>query len=395
MKIRYLSLVAHEFRRLAASWPRPHRRCGLALLWWGALMLQAVVAAAQAPIGTPGLAADYYKGYFSDSFSFFTSQLPAIVGRPIEQLNFPQAETDNFGVGAVAVYNSPGNPDEFSGYFRGQLYVLTPGQYTFYLGSDDAAYLWLDNSAQALASNKGDQQGFRETSGTCTLTAGLHTLRVAYGEHGGSQGLVLQYSGPNLPKQLIPNGVLYSQAGAIQPTLSELDLTPDQQLVRVKIDWSVVAERNCKAYVVQRSTDGVVFEEVQQLSSASAPHSYEVIDYKAAVGQNFYRIQQLRTDRPPVFSPLIAVEVKPAPFVISVYPVPNNGTFYIQVPPLGPASTGLLKIIDIAGHLVYQQTLLLDGGQPQFIKPGLAVGIYRLFLTTERGNFSQKLSLDY
>ena len=394
MKLFYLAVITHGFKRLAPSWPTRRCRRLLGLLWWSTLLLQAVGAAAQIPLGTPGLTVDYYRGYFNDSLSFF-KQPAAIAGRSIEQLNFPEAETDNFAVGPVAVYYKPGYPDEFSGYFRGQLYVLTPGQYTFYLGSDDAAYFWLDNDAQALASNVGDQKGFREARGTRMLTAGLHTLRVAYGEHGGSQGLVLQYSGPNLPKQLIPNGVLYGQTGAIQPTLSQLELTPDQQQVRVKIAWSVVAEHNCEAYVVQHSTDGVVFETVSRQGSAGAPHSYEVIDYKAAIGQSFYRIQQLRSDRPPVYSPLIAVEVKPTPFSISVYPVPNNGTFYLQVPPLGPGSTGMLKIVDIAGHLAYQQSLPLDAGQPHFIKPGLAVGIYRLFLTTARGNFSQKLSLDY
>ncbi|MGI4833757.1 MAG: PA14 domain-containing protein [Janthinobacterium lividum] len=388
MNTLYSLLLIHRPRRLLAA------RRGLVSLWWGALLLGATTAAAQAPVGTPGLNADYYRGYFSDALLFF-QQPAAIANRPIEQLNFPQAENDNFGVGAIAVYNAPGNPDEFSGYFQGQLYVLTPGQYSFYLGSDDAAYLWLDADPQALASNKGDQQGFREAVGTSTLTAGLHTLRVAYGEHGGSQGLVLQYSGPNLPKQLIPNGVLYTQQGAIQPTLSELELTADQQQ-RVQVQWSVVAERNCQAYVVQRSTDGMVFETMQRQASVGvAPHTYEFLDPRPAIGQNFYRIQQLRSDRPPVYSPVLAVEVKPVTFILSVYPVPNNGNFYLQVPPLGSGSVGQLKIVDIAGHLVYQQSLLLEDGQPHFVKPALAVGIYRLFLTTERGTFSQKLSLDY
>ncbi|NML66835.1 hypothetical protein HHL22_16640 [Hymenobacter sp. RP-2-7] len=383
----YALLFYHPPQRLLAA------RRGLVLLWWGVLLLGATAAAAQAPVGTPGLRADYYRGYFNDALSFF-QQPAAIVNRPVDQLNFPQAETDNFKVGAIAVYNAPGNPDEFSGYFQGQLYVLTPGQYSFYLGSDDAAYLWLDAGPQALASNKGDQQGFREAVGTCTLTAGLHTLRVAYGEHGGSQGLVLQYSGPNLPKQLIPNGVLYSQTGAIQPTLSELELTPDQQ--RVQVRWNVVAEYNCEAYVVQRSTDGVVFETVQrQACVGGGPHTYEFLDAKPALGQNYYRLEQLRSDRSPVYSPMLAVEVKPTPFVLSLYPVPNNGTFYLQVPPLGPGSMGQLKIVDIAGHLVFQQSLNLEDGQPHFIKPGLAVGIYRLFLSTERGTYSRKLSLDY
>lgn len=356
------------------------------------MLASAAPARAQAPVGVPGLTANYYRGYFYDSLRFFTVTPPAIVNRPIEQLNFGEAETDNFGVGAVATYYSPGHPDEFSGLFQGQLYILTPGQYTFYLGSDDAAYLWLDGKAQPLACNKGDQFPYREVSGTCLLGTGLHTLRVAYGEHGGSQGLVLQYSGPSLPKQLIPNGVFYAPAAAIRPTLSQLTVAADQPQVR--LTWSVEAEQNSVAFVVQRSADGVLFENVQRQASAGpGPHRYEVLDPQPSNGLSFYRLQQLRSDRPAVYSPIMAVEVKPVPFAFSVYPVPNDGSFYVRAPRMSTANLAELMLVDIVGHLAYRQRLALNDGQPHYIEPGLAIGIYRLFIATDIGLFSQKISL--
>ena len=352
-------------------------------------------ARAQAPVGVPGLTASYYRGYFYDSLRFFTVTPPAIVNRPIEQVNFVEAETDNFGVGAVATYYSPGHPDEFSGLFQGQLYILTPGQYTFYLGSDDAAYLWLDGSAQPLASNKGDRFPYRETSGTCTLSPGLHTLRIAYGEHGGSQGLVLQYSGPNQPKQLIPNGVFYAPAAAIRPTLSQLTVAADQPQVR--LNWSVEAEQNSVAFVVQRSVDGMLFEDMQRQASAGAgPHKYEALDPQPIQGVSFYRLRQERSDRPAIYSPIIAVEVKPtppAPFIFSVYPVPNDGSFYVQAPLMRTTNLAEVLLVDITGHLAYRQQLPLYDGQPHYINPGLAIGAYRLFITTDIGLFSRKISL--
>jgi len=361
---------------------------------WGALLGSAAPAKAQVPVGIPGLTANYYRGYFYDSLRFFTVTPPAIVNRPIEQLNFVEAETDNFGVGAVATYHSPGNPDEFSGLFQGQLYVLTPGQYTFYLGSDDAAYLWLDSNAQPLACNKGDQFPYREASGTRTLAAGLHTLRIAYGEHGGSQGLVLQYSGPSLPKQLIPNGVFYAPAAAIRPTLSQLTVAADQPQVR--LSWSVEAEQNSVAFVVQRSADGVLFENVQRHASAGpGPHRYEALDPQPINGLSFYRLQQVRSDRPAIYSPIMAVKVKPIPFTFSVYLVPNDGSFFVRAPLMSTTNLAELMIVDIAGHLAYRQWLALNDGQPHHIKPMLAVGIYRLFITTEIGQFSQKISLGF
>ncbi|OGX90216.1 hypothetical protein BEN49_23470 [Hymenobacter coccineus] len=344
------------------------------------------------PVGTPGLAADYYRGYFYGVLSFFTTNAPDISNRAVEQLNFAEAETDNFGVGPVASYYNPGNPDEFSGRFQGQLYVTVAGPHTFYLGSDDAAYLFLDGNPQPVASNQGDTFPFRETSGSCTLAAGLHTVQVLYGEHGGSQGLVLQYAGPNMPKQLVPNGVLYAQpTGPIRPVLTQFEAVAHNQ--QVDLSWATAAEENSVAFVVQKSTDGVVFTDLlSQPGAAPGPHSYEALDPNPANGVNYYRLQQLRSDRPPVYSPIKAVDIVPVPYVVSVYPVPNNGNFFIKVQPAAIES-GVLELQDITGRRMYRQRIELRNGAEQQVRPNLATGMYILYFTTEAGTLVQKMLL--
>lgn len=364
-------------------------------LYFGLFWLAMVAARAQPatpPVGKPGLTADYYRGYFYDVLSFFVTTAPAISNRPVEQLNFAEAENDNFDVGPVGTYYSPGNPDEFSGRFQGQLYVTTAGPHTFYLGSDDAAYLFLDNNPQPIAANQGDAFPFRETSGSCNLAAGLHTVRVLYGEHGGSQGLVLQYDGPGMPKQLVPNGVLYSQpTGPIQPVLTQFDAVANNQ--QVDLSWATMAEANSTAFVVQKSTDGVVFTELlRQPGTAPGPHSYEAVDSKPVNGWNFYRLQQLRSDRPPVYSPIRVVEIVPVPYVVSVYPVPNNGIFFIKVQP-ATIQSGVLELQDISGRCIYRQRIELRNGAAQQVRPNLATGMYILYFTTEAGTLVQKILL--
>jgi hypothetical protein len=368
----------------------------VATLWLGT-MLTPTVQAQSLPVvvGSPGLSVDYYRGYFHDLPSFFTTNTPAIRNRSVEQLNFAEAEDDNFGVGNVATYYVPNRPDEFSARFQGQLCVTTAGDYTFYLGSDDAAYLWLDNNPQPIAFNKGDSFPFREVQGTCSLTAGLHTMRVDYGEHGGSQGLVLQYSGPDMPKQLVPNGVLYNQTvAAIRPTLMQFDasLAASQQ---VALSWETAAEENTIGFVIQKSVDGKTFTDLLRQpggATSMATHSYDAIDSQPVTGWNFYRLQQLRSDRDPVYSPVKAIELKPVEFVINVYPVPNNGTFYLDVQPAN-VGTALLKLLDMSGRQVYQQEVSLANGSLQKIEPGMSTGIYMLKLTTSSGTFSRKISL--
>lgn len=391
-----LMLFTYMLRRVFRS-ARGSSRVGTCL----AAVLGLVSAVAQAQslpvvVGSPGLSASYYRGYFYDQASFFTATAPAIVNRPVEQLNFAEAENDNFQVGNVATYYEPNKPDEFSARFQGQLCVTTAGDYTFYLGSDDAAYVWLDNGAQPVAFNKGDSFPYREMQGTCTLAAGLHTLRVDYGEHGGSQGLVLEYSGPNMPKQLIPNGVLYNQnVAAIRPTLMHFDaaaLTTSQQ---VALSWKTAAEENSTGFVIQKSTDGKAFTDLLRQpggATSTEARSYDAIDPQPATGWNYYRLQQLRSDRAPVYSPIKAVEIKSIEFAISVYPVPNNGSFYIEVQPAN-VGTALLKLLDMSGRQVYQEEISLANGALQKIEPGMSTGLYMLKLTTSAGTFSRKISL--
>jgi len=345
-------------------------------------------------IGSPGLAADYYRGYFYDQTSFFTNNTPVIRNRTVEDLNFAEAEDDNFQVGNVATYYAPNRPDEFSAQFRGQLYVTKTGSYTFYLGSDDAAYLWLDNHPQPVAFNKGDSFPYREVTGTWTLTAGLHTLRVDYGEHGGSQGLVLQYSGPDMPKQLVPNGVLYNQLTAvIRPTLINFEAVAANQ--QVALNWETAAEENCTGFVIQKSVDGKVFTDLLRRPGGATTmkaQSYDAIDPQPANGWNYYRLQQLRSDREPVYSPIKAVEIKPVELTVSIYPVPNNGTFYLDVQP-GNVGTVQLQLLDMSGRQVYQREVSLGNGSRQMIEPDMATGIYMLKLITNAGTFSRKIAL--
>jgi len=369
--------------------------CLVALFCLGVLLAPAARAQSLPVVGSPGLSVDYYRGYFYDSPSFFTTNAPAIRNRPVEQLNFAEAEHDNFKVGNVATYYAPDRPDEFSARFQGQLYVTTAGEYTFYLGSDDAAYVWLDNDPQPVTFNKGDSFPFREVQGTRVLTAGLHNLRVDYGEHGGSQGLVLHYSGPDMPKQLVPNGVLYNQTvAAIRPTLMQFDATLaiGQQ---VALKWKTAAEENCTGFVVQKSVDGETFTDlVRQPGGATSmtTHAYDAMDPQPAMGWNFYRLQQLRSDREPVYSPIKAIEIKPIELVVNVYPVPNNGTFYLDVQPAN-VGTAVLKLIDMSGRQVYHQEISLSNGSLQKIEPGMSTGLYMLKLTTSSGTFSRKISL--
>ncbi|OUJ72514.1 T9SS type A sorting domain-containing protein [Hymenobacter crusticola] len=352
-------------------------------------------AQAQETNDAVGLRADYYKGYFYDDLVFFQTHTPAITDRIIDNLQFEEAENDNFTIGPVATYYAPNRPDEFSARFRGKLYITTPGTYTFYLGSDDGASLWFDNDSKPVASNLGDKTSYREVTATKVLSAGLHDVVVYYGEHGGSQGLVLEYANKdnNLVRQVVPNGVFYPVVGAFTtPVLTDFAVAARYQ--SVTLDWHTQTERNSRRFVVERSVDGKNFQELLYQAGAGTsadPHVYQAKDPEAPVGLVYYRLRQELANDKRVYSPIKAVtieQVPPASF--TVYPNPNAGKFYLQLQQY-VAQSATLELLDMSGRQQFQQELLANNGEAYHVTPQVATGMYILRVKTSTGTLTQKV----
>ncbi|MHC4425092.1 MAG: PA14 domain-containing protein [Planctomycetota bacterium] len=95
--------------------------------------------------------------------------------------------------------------DDFGFRFSGQIDIATAGDYTFYTTSDDGSQLFIDGAM--LVDNDGTH-GMVEQSGTVNLTAGLHDIVVTMFELGGGEGLDVEWEGPGITRELIPDDVL-------------------------------------------------------------------------------------------------------------------------------------------------------------------------------------------
>jgi gliding motility-associated-like protein len=154
---------------------------------------------------TSGLYAEYYSGYFNDNQSYFTSNAPTFIRSTDGPFNY----SNDFG-GVSAPINGT-NPTLFSARYRGSVYIPTTGSYTFYLTSDDAAYLWIDQdalvsppvTASALINNSGLHSAVLKQA-TIYLAEGLHNFLIHFGNNNGLGVLKLQYSGPGITTTVIP-----------------------------------------------------------------------------------------------------------------------------------------------------------------------------------------------
>ncbi len=96
--------------------------------------------------------------------------------------------------------------DEYAFVFDGFIKIPVDGVYTFYITSDDGSRLFMDGSL--LVDNDG-LHGSIEKSKDIALAKGLHAIKVSYFENSGSDNLELQWKGPGIPKNKIPDWVLF------------------------------------------------------------------------------------------------------------------------------------------------------------------------------------------
>jgi len=122
-------------------------------------------------------------------------------------INFAAQSGDVVWAG-VAVHN------HFAAEITGYLTILAEGVYTFYLSSDDGSRLYIDG--QQVIDNAGIH-GMGEMSGTISLTATKHSIRVMFYENTGEAGLILSYEGATsqrrrsgVSKQVIPESAFSS-----------------------------------------------------------------------------------------------------------------------------------------------------------------------------------------
>lgn len=91
-------------------------------------------------------------------------------------------------------------------FFTGYLNIPADGEYTFYLEADSGAVLRI-HDATVIDADFG-YSGSREVSGGVRLQAGLHPFRLYYARtNSGTPSLKFSWSGPNIPKQIIPDTV--------------------------------------------------------------------------------------------------------------------------------------------------------------------------------------------
>ena len=143
----------------------------------------------------PGLVGQYYR--LKNKASDQPPDGKPFLVRIDKQINFREVSGDFYGSKLS---------DQFFVQWVGAIQIPTDGEYGFSTSSDDGSRLYIGN--KLVVDNWGDHS-WGKKSGKATLTAGVHSIRVAYYEGGGGAGCQVNWIPPGKGEGPIPATVLF------------------------------------------------------------------------------------------------------------------------------------------------------------------------------------------
>ncbi len=168
--------------------------------------------------------------------------------------------------------------------------------------------------------------------------------------------------------------------------ISLLDFNAYPVLEQVEIVWTTATEINNDYFTIERSKDGITFEELMKVQGAGNSNqilNYKELDSNPFEGTSFYRLKQTDFDGTYTYSDIRVVNFNhvASNSSINVYPNPvNEKGIFIKNGMLEDSRISI-KLTDMLGQLIQENVLHVNPlGDIQFIEftNQVSVGVYQL-----------------
>ncbi|MBI2272104.1 MAG: T9SS type A sorting domain-containing protein [Bacteroidetes bacterium] len=177
-----------------------------------------------------------------------------------------------------------------------------------------------------------------------------------------------------------------------------LNFTAQYKEGAVHLNWVTATETNNSYFTVERSSDGIRFEIITNVTGAGnslSKLSYSSIDAKPLKEISYYRLKQTDYDGKFTYSKMVAVENKDDSFLL-IYPNPSDG---------GPVSISmnmfaenevLLVLYDSFGQTVYSK-IVVNGDNDHYLSATIGTesdfvpGVYYVVATSKNQLFRKVL----
>lgn len=152
-----------------------------------------------------------------------------------------------------------------------------------------------------------------------------------------------------------------------------------------QLNWVTASEENNKGFVIERSSDGTVFNQIGFVTSEAAGGNssqnltYIYFDANTPEGINYYRLEQTGFDDKPTYSPVVKVIFGADDNTIVVYPNPAKDRISID----GLKGNESIQLYSTTGQLVKKEKA---GGPTSTLDiSNINTGVYRLTITDDAG----------
>lgn len=163
------------------------------------------------------------------------------------------------------------------------------------------------------------------------------------------------------------------------------------------LKWQTAEEYNSKNFIVQRSADGINFENIATITAAgnsSILRNYQYTDNLLNFEKDriFYRLQQNDIDGKITFSKVILVRKNKGKEELLVYPNPVASEMQIQAY-FSTSGTATLSLTDASGKKLLQKNIVIQPGNnvTQLFVAGLPKGSYTLQLQSLTEKYTQNI----
>ncbi|MEO5890662.1 MAG: T9SS type A sorting domain-containing protein [Ferruginibacter sp.] len=172
-----------------------------------------------------------------------------------------------------------------------------------------------------------------------------------------------------------------------------------QQNNNIAVEWKVENELNMVKYDVEKSTDGVVFSQVNTTNvtgTNNANNTYGWLDINTVKGNNFYRIKSYDRSGVIKYSSIVKVSIEKSTGTssFSIYPNPVTGNVINLVVNNQPAGKYQVRLTSINGQSIFAKSIQTNGGNSvESLNTGtkLAAGIYQLEIIGQNNHDTQKV----
>ncbi len=195
------------------------------------------------------------------------------------------------------------------------------------------------------------------------------------------------------PVQLTPEVLCASSALPIE--LLSFTAQPENNSY-VKLNWVTATETNNNFFTVERSQDGIEFEDLNTVKGSgttSVKHSYESFDYAPYKGISYYRIKQTDYDGKYTYSDIQSVNFS-TPGSLFVSRIPSSGDYLLDFQTSSSETDNYtITVYNALGQLISTETLYSFAGtySKNYNLLTHGAGVYLFTVTGSRDNIVRRV----